>query len=266
MDWLLEYVGDKLDWSQFGGRKGSSCNHYLVDMITYIQYNQDLKEPKAILAAMIDFEKAFNRQNHHILLTKLHDMNVPGWLLNVVKGFLENRKLIVNYKGKDSTSKDMPGGGPQGTLLGLFLFLILINDAGFPQKEKNIGMKLVEAPNKRKEIPTSHWKYIDDLTIAEALDLKRCLKSDSENKLEKPLTFHNRTSHILPPGVSKVQTQLIDLQQYAIDNEMKINKEKTKVMLFNAAKTRDFTPDLKINNENIELVEDIKLLGVEDIK
>jgi hypothetical protein len=208
MDWLLEYEGDKLDWSQFGGRKGSSCNHYLVDMITYIQYNQDLKEPKAILAAMIDFEKAFNRQNHHILLTKLHDMNVPGWLLNVVKGFLENRKLIVNYKGKDSTSKDMPGGGPQGTLLGLFLFLILINDAGFKNDNVELGKKITANVSKRKEISTNHWKYVDDLTLGEAIDLKKCLQCDTGNILVNPPRYHDRTHHNLPQDKSQVQEKL----------------------------------------------------------
>ena len=87
LDWLLEYVDKHIDWSQFGGRKGSSCNHYIIDMITFILYNQDLKEPKAVLAAMVDFEKAFNRQNHHKLITKLHEMGVPGWLLNITIGF-----------------------------------------------------------------------------------------------------------------------------------------------------------------------------------
>ena len=54
----------------------------MIDMLTFILYNQDLKEPKTVLAAMIDFEKAFIRQNHNKLITKLHDLGVPGWLLN----------------------------------------------------------------------------------------------------------------------------------------------------------------------------------------
>ena len=57
-DWLVHYVGNKMDWSQYGGTKGSSSSHYIIDMITFILYNQDLKEPKAVLTAMVDFEKS----------------------------------------------------------------------------------------------------------------------------------------------------------------------------------------------------------------
>ena len=122
----------------------------------------------------------------------------------------------------------MPGGGPQGTILGLFLFIIQINDAGFPKEVKELGKNITQNTNKRKEIPTSHWKYVDDLTIAEAIDLKKSLVKDTENSLEKPLTFHNRTEHILPKHKSKVQEQLQQIQDYATENEMKININKTK--------------------------------------
>ena len=42
----------------------------------------------AEMAAMIDFKKAFNKQNHAILVTMLGDMGVLGWLLKIVVGFL----------------------------------------------------------------------------------------------------------------------------------------------------------------------------------
>ena len=262
LKWLLHYVGDKIDWKQYGGIRGSSTSHYLIDFITFILYNQDLKEPRAVLAAMVDFEKAFNRQNHHILITKLNDMGVPGWLLQVVIGFLEDRELILTYKGQQSSKKSMPGGGPQGTILGMFLFLVLINDAGFTNQKTELGKKITSAINKRKEITTDHWKYVDDLTVAEALNLKVTLEEDESKTLEKPLTYHDRTEHLLPPTSSKVQAQLDDITRYSVQNEMKINKKKTKTMLFNTATTRDFTPKLNIENETIELVEEMKLLGV----
>jgi len=30
LDWLLDYISDKMDWNQYVGRKGTSVNHYLI--------------------------------------------------------------------------------------------------------------------------------------------------------------------------------------------------------------------------------------------
>ena len=115
-----------------------------------------------------------------------------------------SKTLFVKYKGTESEAKNMPGWWPQGTILGLFLFLVLINDAGFPEQNREIGVKITKAFNKRKEIDTKHWKYIDYLNIAEAVDLKKQLIVD-ENTLKKPLTYHSRTEHRLPAENSKIQ-------------------------------------------------------------
>ena len=119
----MSYICDKLDPMQFGGVKGNSISHYMIELINFILYNQDYNLPIAILACAVDFSKAFNRQNHYILIKKLSDMGVPGWLLNLVMGFLTDREMFVRYKGETSNCKPLPGGGPQGTLLGLLLFL-----------------------------------------------------------------------------------------------------------------------------------------------
>ena len=79
----------------------------------------------------------------------------------------------------------------------------------------------------------------------------------------KPLTYHSRTEHRLPAENSKTQAQVNAIVKYAEENEMKLNKKKTKVMLFNNAKTKDFTPELVIEDETIEVVEQLKLLGVQ---
>ena len=78
LDWLLPYISDKMDWNQYGGIRGTSVSHYLIEIVTFILYNQDLNEPRAVIAAMVDFEKAFNRQNHAKLITKLGDWGVPA--------------------------------------------------------------------------------------------------------------------------------------------------------------------------------------------
>ena len=137
MEWLLEFIGDQIDPKQFGGEKGVSTTHYLTEFINFIHYNLDFKNSNAVLAAAIDFSKAFNRVSHNVIIEKLAEMGVPGWLLRVIIGFLENRFLEVSYKGAISERKAMPGGGPAGTILGMFLFVILINPIGFSQPEKN---------------------------------------------------------------------------------------------------------------------------------
>ena len=137
MGWLLKYVSKDLDWGQYSGIKGSSINHYLIDFVIFILFNQDLKIPQAVLAVLVDYSKAFNRANHNLIVTILSSMGVPGWLLRIVIGFLTNRELIVRYKGGSSGRKAMPGGTPQGTILGLFLFLIIVNSAGYQELEKD---------------------------------------------------------------------------------------------------------------------------------
>ena len=125
--WLLRFIKDNIDFRQYGGFKGNSITHYIIEFINFILSCQDSSDQTAILALMVDFSKAFNRQNHGILITKLCDMGVPGWLLRIVIGFLTDRKMYVRYGAKQSTIKSLPGGGPQGTLLGLLLFIVLIN-------------------------------------------------------------------------------------------------------------------------------------------
>ena len=51
--------------------------------------------------------------------------------------------------------------------------------------------------------------------------------------------------------------------QYCTDNQMMINTDKTKVVLFNTARKFDFMPQLSIGgNTQLEVVEEFRLLGI----
>ena len=151
----------------------------------------------------------------------------------------------------------LSGGGPQGTRLDLSLFLLLINDAGFKGQLNNAGDLLTSKRN-LKAVNQIHLKYVDDLTLAETVNLpeKLVLLKDSERPL--PDCFHARTGH----ANSAVQEQLVKTMEYAEQNEMKVNIKKSKVMLFNPCRSVDFMPKLELDGAELELVESFKFLGV----
>ena len=217
--WLLEVFGDKLDFRQYVGFRGNSISHYLIEFINFILYQQEI-ESTAVLACLVDFSKAFNRQDHAILITKLSDLGTPGWLLNIVVSFLTGRQMTVKYKGRYSRLFDLPGGGPQGSLLGLFLFLILINDVGFEDQTNNAG-ELITRRNKLKEMNVIHLKYVDDLALAEAIDMKAQLTHTPVDVRTQPDQYRARTGHNLDSNTSKIQEQLKKTQVYAKNNGMK---------------------------------------------
>ena len=258
--WLIEILVDKMDFMQYGGTKGNSISHYLIEFLNFILHQQE-NESTAVLACLVDFSKAFNRQDHSILVTKLSDMGVPGWLLRLVVAFPQNRKIKVKYKGKYSKLFSLPGGCPPSSLLGLFLFLILINDAGFSEQENNVG-DMITRKKRIAELNVIHMKYVDDLAMAEAVKMNTQLKNVPLQSRPQPDTFRARTGHKLNNEESHVFKQLIEIQNYAESNKMKLNIQKTKLMLFNPCKTKDFMPEFSVNQNRVELIEQTKLLGV----
>ena len=79
-DWLMPIVGPYLDPCQYG-LKGASISHYLVKLLQFIHEYLDMKDPHAVVVALIDLSKAFNRVSHQMVIEDLFDMHVPGWLL-----------------------------------------------------------------------------------------------------------------------------------------------------------------------------------------
>ena len=55
VSWLLEVFGDKMDFRQYGGMKGNSICHYLIEFINFILHQQEL-ESTAVLACLVDFQ------------------------------------------------------------------------------------------------------------------------------------------------------------------------------------------------------------------
>ena len=106
-----------------------------------------------------------------------------------------------------------------------------------------------------------HALYIDDLSEAEAIDLKTQLVDDPIQR-PFPLNFHERTQHVLPAG-STLQQNLNRVEEFTATNQMKINETKSKVMIFNKSRNYDFPPEFKFSNGDLlECLESTKLLGI----
>ena len=70
---LLPHVKPYLDPMQFG-LKGGSVNHFLIKLLQFIHTSLDLKDPHAVVLALIDLSKAFNRVSHLLVIDILPDI------------------------------------------------------------------------------------------------------------------------------------------------------------------------------------------------
>jgi len=111
---------------QFGFLKGRSTVLQLLHIMD--KWTECLENGGQINAIYSDFEKAFDKVPHRLLLQKLRHYRLNENVINWIKSFLCYRKQRVKLNGFYSDWAEVLSGIPQGTILGPILFIIYIND------------------------------------------------------------------------------------------------------------------------------------------
>ena len=111
MGWVDDVVGDFIDEKQFGGVRGTSTTVALVEM-THNWYKATDALNTYVRIVMLDFSKAFDLINHHILLDKLISYNIPEHIVRWLAAFLLDRQQQVKIGTNFSRSGSPNGGCP----------------------------------------------------------------------------------------------------------------------------------------------------------
>ena len=76
----------------------------------------------------VDLRKAFDTVERGILLWKLEHYCIRGLANERFKSYLPNKTKYVSINGYDYNAADVKFSVPQGSVLGLMLFLVYIKD------------------------------------------------------------------------------------------------------------------------------------------
>ena len=104
------------------------------------------------------------------------------------------------------------------------------------------------------------FKFVDDLTCLEIINLINIGIASHNCKQQVPNDIPSH-GQIIPNSNLKSQVYVEKISQWTKNQEMIISETKTKSMIINFTKNYQFQTRLQLNNQNIEVVDQMKILG-----
>jgi hypothetical protein len=205
---------------QFGFRKSLSTSSAVAILKQCIEYAFGKK--KRVFACFVDYRKAFDLVNREKLATKLQSLGFPAQICRLIFDTLQGLRLRV--RSNNAISPEFPSfnGVPQGDPLSPLLYTLFTAD--LPASLAHAGVELGH-----QNFTIKYLLYADDLVLL----------SHSDQELQRSLGA---------------------LERYADLNELTVNAEKTKCVVF----YRGFCPKSSFyyKGKEIECCKKFTYLGV----
>ena len=146
----------KLRTNQYGGVRGLSTDSLLVQLWQRVLENSEDYRAATIITS-VDYSKAFNRMSYQYCLKSLHKKGASPAIIHLVATFLTNRTMTVKVDGTHSEPREIWGGCPQGSILGVYLFNATIDDLeeGCQDLEESLPMETIDGRSGRADEDTS---------------------------------------------------------------------------------------------------------------
>ena len=208
---------------QYGGRKGVGTEHFLIDTWESVMVALE-EEGSAANLVSIDFEKAFNRVDHNECIKALLAHGASETSVNWTAAFLHGRRMSVRLRKTLSQPRPVPGGSPQGSILGNFLFCITtdqfsrlaeeINEEDFATMDENgIEVELSE----EEEDGGSQASPVRAGFIGQERSQRGIHSEEEDEECEDFVFFRRRRNAILSSSSS--EEPALDLPSNAVIHE-----------------------------------------------